>query len=241
MQNKRGEEYQILQELEKGLFEIQFTETTNIRLANKGQIARGTCYDLQKQVLENRKKKQEKLKTRARATKAHTTKTVIPSNILTKTVLSIDLATRTTGLVLYNPQTKKEFYGLIRASDDDYLKRANEMITKILRAIKKNKVNFVLVEGSFLGMNSSVLIKLSECRGMLLRELEQLKIPYVIVPPIFWKSKFASMPNSREQQKKFILDFFEKKTKQKAETDDVADAYAMFYACTRGIVWQRKN
>lgn len=44
------------------------------------------------------------------------------------------------------------------------------------------------------------------------------------------------MPNSREQQKKFILDFFEKKTKQKAETDDVADAYAMFYACTRGVV-----
>lgn len=47
MKNKE-EEYQILQELEKGLFEIQFTETTNIRLANKGQITRGTCYDLQK-------------------------------------------------------------------------------------------------------------------------------------------------------------------------------------------------
>lgn len=64
-------------------------------------------------------------------------------------------------------------------------------------------------------MNSSVLIKLSECRGMLLRELEQLKIPYVIVPPIFWKSKFASMPNSREQQKKFILDFLKRKQNEK--------------------------
>lgn len=90
-------------------------------------------------------------------------------------------------------------------------------------------------------MNSSVLIKLSECRGMLLRELEQLKIPYVIVPPIFWKKwdLQACLTQEREQQKKFILDFL-KKTKQKAETDDVADAYAMFYACTRGSMTEEE-
>ena len=92
-------------------------------------------------------------------------------------------------------------------------------------------VQFIILEDTYLGLNSGILAMLSEIRGMLTYNLKKLKIDLLLVPAIFWKNKFDNLPLERKEQKEFMMNKFNEFTGKVADSDDVADAYMMLKAC----------
>lgn len=228
--NKKNERFIILEQVDVNMYKIKFLDTSNEQYSTLGQIKRLTCYDLKKKALEVGLKKQEKLKARARMT-SKAKETVILPYLKDKKVIAIDLATYNTGIAIYYPETGAITSYLVSENTNDFRARGYNIVKRLLNGIQKTNIEFVLIEGTFLGLNSSILEKLSEIRGFLVYELMKHDIAFCIVPPNYWKNKFVGIPKKREEQKEYIMNFYKKEYGERAITDDVADAYAMLKAC----------
>ena len=155
-------------------------------------------------------------------------------------MLSIDLATRSVGIA-YSYKGKILRWKTIKVELDDFRERGYlivHYIVSVLESSKKIKgaeINLVIIEDTYLGLNSSILAMLSEIRGMLTYNLKKLKIDLLLVPAVFWKNKFDNLPLERKEQKEFIINKFNEFTGKVADSDDVADAYMMLKACLGGV------
>lgn len=241
--NKIDEEFYVVKYLFKEktnyCYDIEFIETKNIQMATLNQIKKGTCIDIVQRKKMKRIQEELRLKERNRLVKQPKNQVHIPSNINQINVLSIDLATRSVGIA-YSCKGKIVRWKTIKADLEDFRERGYLIINEIVKVLETSKkikgaaIDLVLVEDTYLGLNSSILSVLSEIRGMLTYNLRKLNIDLLLVPAVFWKNKFDNLPLERKEQKEFMVNKFNEFTKEVADSDDVADAYMMLKACLGG-------
>lgn len=248
--NKIDEEFYVLRYLFKNktnhCYDIEFIETKNVQMATLNQIRKGTCIDIVQRKKMKRIQTELRLKERNRLVKQPRNQVYIPSNINQINVLSIDLATRSVGIA-YSYKGKIVRWKTIKVELDDFRERGYlivHYIVSVLESSKKIKgaeINLVIIEDTYLGLNSSILAMLSEIRGMLTYNLKKLKIDLLLVPAVFWKNKFDNLPLERKEQKEFMINKFNEFTGKVADSDDVADAYMMLKACLGGVNEKRNR
>lgn len=235
--NKYGEKFKVLDYLFKDknnhCYDIEFLETHNRQMATLNQIRNGTCRD----IAERKKIKRLKVELQLRERNKLVTKAkkvcVIPNNLHEKNVLSIDLSSSSTG-VAYSQRGQIVRWMTIKPQDNnDFRERGLEIVEKIVQILKTGKIDYIVLEDVFLGLNSDVLCKLSEVRGMLMYHIKKLGIEFLLIPAVLWKSKYNRMPATRQEQKQFITDKFFEYTGEVPDTDDVADAYCILRACIK--------
>lgn len=228
--NKIDEKYQILAYLFKQganhCFDIKFLDTGNIQMATLSQIRSGTCLDLVQRKKMKRIKTELELKERNRLVKKAKSQTVIPEDLDKKNILSIDLASRSVGIA-YSQNGRIVRWKTIKAEDIDFRKRGHRITKEIAEIMKKGKVELVVLEDIYLGLNSSILTMLAELRGMLTYNVQEMGIELLIIPAVLWKNKFIDCPTTRAEQKKYMMSKFYFFTGETADSDDVADAYCM--------------
>ena len=241
--NKNDEEFYVIKYLFKEktnyCYDIEFIETKNIQMATLNQIRKGTCIDIVQRKKMKRIQTELKLKERNRLVKQPRNQVHIPSNINQINVLSIDLATRSVGIA-YSCKGKIVRWKTIKADLEDFRERGYLIINEIVKVLETSKkikgaaIDLVIVEDTYLGLNSSIISILSEIRGMLTYNLKKLNIGLLLVPAVFWKNKFDNLPLERKEQKEFMMNKFNEFTGEIADNDDVADAYMMLKACLGG-------
>ena len=241
--NKIDEEFYVIKYLFKEktnyCYDIEFIETKNIQMATLNQIRKGTCIDIVQRKKMKRIQEELRLKERNRLVKQPKNQVHIPSNINQINVLSIDLATRSVGIA-YSCKGKIVRWKTIKTDLEDFRERGYLIINEIVKVLETSKkikgaaIDLVIVEDTYLGLNSSIISILSEIRGMLTYNLKKLNIDLLLVPAVFWKNKFDNLPLERKEQKEFMVNKFNEFTKEVADSDDVADAYMMLKACLGG-------
>ena len=211
-------------------YEIRFLLTSNIQMATLNQIRNGTCRDVVERKKQKRLKTERNLRERNKLVAKTKKVCVIPKDLNTKSVLSIDLSSTSTGIA-YSHQGKIVRWKTIKSDKDDFRERGFEIVGEIVEILEKGKIDYIILEDVFLGLNSDVLAKLSEVRGMLMYHIKRLGIEYLIIPPILWKNRFEGVPLHRKEQKEFMMQKFFEYTGVEADSDDAADAYMILKAC----------
>lgn len=236
--NKKKEKFVVtkfeFKEKSNYYFNIKF-ENGNEQLATLNQIRNKTCYDLVERKKQKRIKTEKKLRERTKLV-AKTKKTcVLPANLQERNILSIDLSTTSTGIA-YSQQGKIVRWKTIKPFDNkDFRERGLNIIEELAEILETGKIDLVILEDIYLGLNSKILIMLSEIRGMLTYHLQKLGIELLLVPAVFWKNRVSKdVPFTRKEQKQFMMDKFYELTGVEADSDDAADAYMMLHGCLHG-------
>lgn len=237
--NKIDEDFLIIgylfKEKNNHCYDIEFIETKNKQMATLNQIRKGTCIDLVQRKKMKRIQTELKLKERNRLVNKVKNHCVIPNDLHLKNCLSIDLATRSVGIA-YSFKGEIVRWKTISSQLDNFRERSYQIVKEIVDILEHSKkikagVDIVIIEDTYLSLNSSILAMLSEIRGMLVYHLRKLNIELLLVPAVLWKNKYEDLPVGRNEQKKYMLDKFCEFTGEKADSDDVADAYCMLRAC----------
>lgn len=211
-------------------YEVRFLLTNNVQMATLNQIRNGTCRDVVERKKQKRLKTERNLRERNKLVAKTKKVCVIPKDLNTKSVLSIDLSSTSTGIA-YSHKGKIVRWKTIKSDKDDFRERGFEIVGEIVEILEKGKIDYIILEDVFLGLNSDVLAKLSEVRGMLMYHIKRLGIEYLIIPPILWKNRFEGVPLHRKEQKEFMMQKFFEFTGVEADSDDAADAYMILKAC----------
>ncbi len=230
--NKKGEKYKITEFLFKEknnyCFNAVFLKTKNTQMLTLNQIRRGTGVDLEERKKIKRLETEQKLKERNKLI-AKTKKTfTAPQGLEKKRILSIDLASKSTGIA-FAVYGKIVRWKTIKSNLTDFRARGQQIISEIVEIILKGKIDLVILEDIYLGLNSNILIMLSEIRGMLSYHLQKHNIELILVPAVFWKNRCGDVPFTRQEQKKYMINKFFELTGVEADSDDSADAYMMLW------------
>lgn len=232
--NKIGEKYKVLKYLFKEklnyCFDIQFIGTGNLQMATLNQIRNNTCFDLIERKKLKRMKTELQLRERTRLVNKAKNTCVIPNNLRYKNVLSIDLSTTSTGIA-YSKNGTIVRWKTIKSDYIDFRERGLEIVKQLVEILEKGMIDVVILEDVYLGLNSDVLTKLSEVRGMLTYHIKKLNLDLLLVPAVLWKHRIEGVPNHRQEQKEFMMKKFFEYTGVEADSDDSADAYMMLKAC----------
>ncbi len=235
--NKIGEKYKVLKYLFKEklnyCFDIQFIGTGNLQMATLNQIRNNTCFDLIERKKLKRMKTELQLRERTRLVNKAKNTCVIPNNLRYKNVLSIDLSTTSTGIA-YSKNGTIVRWKTIKSDYIDFRERGLEIVKQLVEILEKGMIDVVILEDVYLGLNSDVLTKLSEVRGMLTYHIKKLNLDLLLVPAVLWKHRIEGVPNHRQEQKEFMMKKFFEYTGVEADSDDSADAYMMLKACLGG-------
>ena len=233
-ENKIGEKFKVLKyqfkEKNNYCFDVEFTETKNLQLGTLNQIRNGTCFDVAHKKKMKRLQTELDLRKRNKLVKQAKSVCVIPENLKEKNVLAIDLSTTSTGIA-YSKKGEIVRWKTIKSEDRDFRKRGANIIEELVKILKTKKIDIVILEDVYLGLNSNVLTMLSEIRGMLTYPITKLKIELLVVPPVLWKHRIEGVPVHRQEQKEFMMQRFYECTGESPDSDDVADAYMMLKAC----------
>lgn len=235
--NKIGEKFKIIgfqHKDSKGYnFDIEFLGTKNIQLANLNQIRAGTCIDRVERKRLKRMKTELQLRERTRLVNKAKNTCVIPNDLKYKNVLSIDLSTTSTGIA-YSKNGTIVRWKTIKSDHNDFRERGLEIVRELVQILEKGMIDIVILEDVYLGLNSDVLTKLSEVRGMLTYHIKRLDLNLLLVPAVLWKHRIEGVPVHRQEQKEFMMKKFFEYTGVEADSDDSADAYMMLKACLGG-------
>ena len=235
--NKIGEKYKVLKYLFKEklnyCFDIQFIGTGNLQMATLNQIRNNTCFDLIERKKLKRMKTELQLRERTRLVNKAKNTCVIPNNLRYKNVLSIDLSTTSTGMA-YSKNGTIVRWKTIKSDYIDFRERGLEIVKQLVEILEKGMIDVVILEDVYLGLNSDVLTKLSEVRGMLTYHVKKLNLDLLLVPAVLWKHRIEGVPVHRQEQKEFMMKKFFEYTGVEADSDDSADAYMMLKACLGG-------
>ena len=235
--NKIGEKYKVLKYLFKEklnyCFDIQFIGTGNLQMATLNQIRNNTCFDLIERKKLKRMKTELQLRERTRLVNKAKNTCVIPNNLRYKNVLSIDLSTTSTGIA-YSKNGTIVRWKTIKSDYIDFRERGLEIVKQLVEILEKGMIDVVILEDVYLGLNSDVLTKLSEVRGMLTYHIKKLNLDLLLVPAVLWKHRIEGVPVHRQEQKEFMMKKFFEYTGVEADSDDSADAYMMLRACLGG-------
>lgn len=235
--NKIGEKYKVLKYLFKEklnyCFDIQFIGTGNLQMATLNQIRNNTCFDLIERKKLKRMKTELQLRERTRLVNKAKHTCVIPNNLKEKNVLAVDLSTTSTGIA-YSKNGTIVRWKTIKSDYIDFRERGLEIVKQLVEILEKGMIDVVILEDVYLGLNSDVLTKLSEVRGMLTYHIKKLNLDLLLVPAVLWKYRIEGVPVHRQEQKEFMMKKFFEYTGVEADSDDSADAYMMLRACLGG-------
>lgn len=235
--NKIGEKYKVLKYLFKEklnyCFDIQFIGTGNLQMATLNQIRNNTCFDLIERKKLKRMKTELQLRERTRLVNKAKHTCVIPNNLKEKNVLAVDLSTTSTGIA-YSRNGVIVRWKTIKSDYIDFRERGLEIVKQLVEILEKGMIDTVILEDVYLGLNSDVLTKLSEVRGMLTYHIKKLNLELLLVPAVLWKHRIEGVPVHRQEQKEFMMKKFFEYTGVEADSDDSADAYMMLRACLGG-------
>lgn len=235
--NKIGERYKVLKYLFKEklnyCFDIEFIGTGNLQMATLNQIRNNTCFDLIERKKIKRIKTELQLRERTRLVNKAKHTCVIPNNLKEKNVLAVDLSTTSTGIA-YSRNGVIVRWKTIKSDYVDFRERGLEIVRELVKILEKGMIDTVILEDVYLGLNSDVLTKLSEVRGMLTYHIKKLNLDLLLVPAVLWKHRIEGVPNHRQEQKEFMMKKFFEYTGVEADSDDSADAYMMLRACLGG-------
>lgn len=235
--NKIGERYKVLRYLFKEklnyCFDIEFIGTGNLQMATLNQIRNNTCFDLVERKRLKRMKTELQLRERTRLVNKAKNTCVIPNDLKYKNVLSIDLSTTSTGIA-YSKNGTIVRWKTIKSDHNDFRERGLEIVRQLVKILEKGMIDTVVLEDVYLGLNSDVLTKLSEVRGMLTYHIKKLNLDLLLVPAVLWKHRIEGVPTHRQEQKEFMMKKFFEYTGVEADSDDSADAYMMLRACLGG-------
>lgn len=231
--NKINEKFTVLTYLFKEktnhCYDIKFLETGNIQMATLNQIKKGTCLDIVQRKKVKKLKTELELKERNRLIKKHKNEIDFKAfKTHDKTFVSIDLSSLSTGMAI---AVKNEIRAskVIQIKEDNFYKRCEMMVDRIIDTIKIHKVDLVIIEDIYLGLNSNVLIKLSELRGMLHYNLMKLNIEIIYINANIWKHEL-NLGTNRSEQKAQSIRLASKLMNKDIKTDDEADAVCMLKA-----------
>ncbi|MCD7979558.1 MAG: crossover junction endodeoxyribonuclease RuvC [Fusobacterium sp.] len=235
--NKIGEKYKVLKYLFKEklnyCFDIQFIGTGNLQMATLNQIRNNTCFDLIERKKLKRIKTELQLRERTRIVNKAKHTCVIPNNLKEKNVLAVDLSTTSTGIA-YSRNGVIVRWKTIKSDYVDFRERGLEIVRELVQILEKGMIDVVILEDVYLGLNSDILTKLSEVRGMLTYHIKKLNLDLLLVPAVLWKHRIEGVPIHRQEQKEFMMNKFFEYTGVEADSDDSADAYMMLRACLGG-------
>ena len=206
------------------LYEVQFLETKHIYLATRKHILEGNVKDLKRIKQLKRIETEQKLKERNKLTKKSKESLIVP-NLKNKNIMSIDLASYSTGItiMLKNGKTKTT---TISDNNENFRIRAVNIIKKVDEYIKHCRIDICIVEGQYLGLNSNVLKKLSQIYGMLQYCLLNNNVEFYEVQPNVWKHHF-NFPVNRKEQKEFSKILYKNWTGEEPNNDDEADSLCL--------------
>ena len=231
--NKNDDEFAVLnyqfKDKSNHMYEIKFVETGAIQLASRNQILKGTVIDLEKRKKLKRIQVELQLKERNRLVKKATVNYNL-SNLSNKNVLSIEASTKSTG-VAYAEKGVIKRSKVIVANGDCYKQRIFEMAKEIMAIMSSGKIEIVIIESTFLGLNSKILEMLSMLRGAIMYHVLENGAELVEIPPVKWKHFYKDMPVGRKEQKEYSIKKASELVNEIVTTDDEADAICMLYAC----------
>lgn len=103
-------------------------------------------------------------------------------------ILSLDLSTKSSGYAIFEDEKLIES-GVIRNSDNDLLVRGNYMAEFVrLLCEKYGRFDLVGIEELKVLSNQATLVKLAQVQGMVLRELKDQEVKFVM--PTVWRKGF---------------------------------------------------
>ncbi len=216
----------------KHFYEVKFIKTNNVQLEPFNKVREGKCIDLKLRKLNKAKKIKFDIIQRNKLVK-QSKDSYDFTKIKNKRVLALDLSTNSTGIAFSVGGEIKNSATIIPGKNDDFRVRSHEIIDKIVSSIKKLKVEAVVIEGVYLGLNSKVLECLCELRGMLSYHCIDLNVEMVIVPTNSWKNFHMLTPN-RDISKEESKNKFELMTGRPATSDDESDAYLLLVFALEG-------
>lgn len=143
-------------------------------------------------------------------------------------MLSLDLATKKSGLAYWENDTYKESYVIDHEKIKDIEERTIKMGKSLIDALNYFKPNVVYGEDSFKGRNPKTMKYLSRLHGVVMGWCLEHNAEYEFVMPSAWRKYVPDFPNGRgverDEQKAFSINYVEKKYKIVPKTDDESDA-----------------
>lgn len=110
------------------------------------------------------------------------------AKIISMKILSLDLSTKSSGYAVFEDEVLVD-YGVIKSTDKELLVRGNYMAEFVrLLCEKYGKFDLVGIEDLKIIHNQSVLVKLAQVQGMVLRELKDQEVKFVF--PTVWRKEF---------------------------------------------------
>lgn len=117
-------------------------------------------------------------------------------------ILSLDLSTKSSGFAVFEDEVVVD-YGVIKNTDKDILVRGNYMAEFVrLLCEKYGKFDLVGIEELKVLSNQSTLVKLAQVQGMVLRELKDQVVKFVM--PTVWRKGFELNGKRAEAKAKAI-------------------------------------
>lgn len=117
-------------------------------------------------------------------------------------ILSLDLSTKSSGFAVFEDEVLVD-YGVIKNTDKDILVRGNYMAEFVrLLCEKYGKFDLVGIEELKVLSNQSTLVKLAQVQGMVLRELKDQVVKFVM--PTVWRKSFELNDKRAEAKAKAI-------------------------------------
>jgi len=214
----------------KHMFKIKFLNTYNHNIVPWNSLRSSKFRDIELLKQIKIKNTTQKLKERNRLIK----KSKIKYNLtdLDKGyLLALDFATKDIGISLWENAEhliSKEYHADGKLPPRE---RVSYLVDKILDVIKftGNEVN-VVIEDIYLGLNSKILVILSEARGQLIRELVKRNIRVEFIPATVVRHHFNA-PINRNDIKKWAIEVYKQDTGIETTSDDLADAYILGKFC----------
>ena len=122
--------------------------------------------------------------------------------ILTMKILSLDLSTKSSGFAVFEDEVLVD-YGVIKNTNKDILVRGNYMAEFVrLLCEKYGKFDLVGIEELKVLSNQSTLVKLAQVQGMVLRELKDQVVKFIM--PTVWRKSFELNGKRAEAKAKAI-------------------------------------
>lgn len=143
-------------------------------------------------------------------------------------MLSLDLATKKSGLAYWENGEYKESYVIDYEKIKDIEERTISMSKKLIDALNYYKPAIVYGEDSFKGQNPKTMKYLCRLHGVVMGWCLEHGAEYEFIMPSTWRKYIPGFPNgrgaSRDEQKYFSLKYVEEKYGIIPKTDDESDA-----------------
>ena len=146
-------------------------------------------------------------------------------------ILCLDCATKVSGYAIFKVNILKE-YGLIKSKKNETNPhiRIEEMYNQIKKIIKDEKIEYIVLEDSFLLNNVDVMKQLCRLQGSIISLCYDYNIGFYMFLPSEWRKKLEFKGKNRQKQKTQAIDYVNNKYnfnltyKKDSGDDDIAEA-----------------